>query len=395
VPNEATVFPLFITNQENKRVMSNDREEVFKGHEKAQELLSSIDSITEELEQRLQSSLHVSSISVEHNPQNELPISPSQVHSKTSLGYRNLDHSESSSVSKSLENSDEPNQPESDTLPRENEPAPVSMSTASSSERIGPDNFIKLKLIGKGDTGKVFLVLKQNTRQVYAMKMLSKSEMVRRNKVKRVLIERDVLASSRHPFILPLHYSFQTEKHLYLITEFCSGGEFFRILQNQPGRRLREEHVKFYIAEIISALEYLHLMGYVYRDLKPENVLLHESGHIMLSDFDLSKRSFPMTKPSLVKSVLSRLSPRILTLDTRVAAEYIRSTSFVGTEEYLAPEVIKGKPHTSAVDWWTLGVLTYEFLFGITPFKGADKHSTFRHILHTDVSFPVWPKVNN
>ena len=376
--------------------MSNDRRDVFKGHEKAQELLSNIDSITEELEQKLQSSLHVSIASSEHNSQSGLPLSPNQFQSKTFLDHKNPDDGGSSCFSRSPADSDGPSQPKDEMLIQEYGLAPlVSTSTSLSSERIGPHHFIKLKLVGKGDTGKVFLVLKQNTQQVYAMKMLSKSEMVRRNKVKRVLIERDVLANSRHPFILPLHYSFQTEKHLYLVTEFCSGGEFFRILQNQPGRRLREEHVKFYIAEIISALEYLHLMGYVYRDLKPENVLLHESGHIMLSDFDLSKRSFPMTKPSLVKSVLSRLSPRIMTLDTRVAAEYIRSTSFVGTEEYLAPEVIKGKPHTSAVDWWTLGVLTYEFLFGVTPFKGADKHSTFRHILHSDVSFPVWPKVNH
>jgi protein-serine/threonine kinase len=259
---------------------------------------------------------------------------------------------------------------------------------------VGPHDFMKIKLIGKGDTGKVYLVIKRDTKQIYAMKVLNKREMVLRNKIKRVLTEQEILATVQHPFIVPLYYCFQSERYLYLVMEFCSGGEFFRLLQHQTGRRLREDHVKFYIAEIISALEYLHLMGYVYRDLKPENVLLHESGHIMLSDFDLSKKSFPVVQPSTVKSTFSSLFPRVIALNTRIAAKHVRSTSFVGTEEYLAPEIIKGNPQTSSVDWWTLGILLYEFLFGVTPFKGTDKQLTFQRILYSKVSLPVWPKVN-
>src|SRR6478752_3122354 len=143
--------------------------------------------------------------------------------------------------------------------------------------------------------------------------------MIKRNKIKRALAEQEILATSNHPFIVTLYHSFQSEDYLYLCMEYCSGGEFFRALQTRPGKCLAEEHARFYAAEVTAALEYLHLMGFIYRDLKPESelhpggitmvrrgfdclrrwpnkkspvdILLHQSGHIMLSDFDLSKQS--------------------------------------------------------------------------------------------------------
>ncbi|OZJ02000.1 hypothetical protein BZG36_04726 [Bifiguratus adelaidae] len=250
---------------------------------------------------------------------------------------------------------------------------------------VGPSSFTKVKLLGKGDVGRVYLVQQKGSDRLYAMKVLSKKEMVKRNKIKRALAEQEILASSNHPFIVTLYHSFQSEVYLYFCMEYCMGGEFFRALQNRPGKCLPEEDAKFYAAEVVAALEYLHLMGFIYRDLKPENILLHQSGHIMLTDFDLSKKSHPPGDPGVVKSSSPYQLPAI---DTKSCIAHLRTNSFVGTEEYIAPEVIKGCGHTSAVDWWTLGILMYEMMTGKTPFKGANRNATFANILRIDVHFP-------
>ncbi|GJJ68761.1 protein-serine/threonine kinase [Entomortierella parvispora] len=253
---------------------------------------------------------------------------------------------------------------------------------------VTPSSFVKIRLLGKGDVGKVYLVRQKDTDRLYAMKVLSKKEMIKRNKIKRAFAEQEILATSNHPFIVTLYHSFQSEDYLYLCMEYCMGGEFFRALQTRPGKYLQEEDAKFYAAEVIAALEYLHLMGFIYRDLKPENILLHQTGHIMLTDFDLSKQSSPAGEPTVVKNGSPSMPPAI---DTKSCIANLRTNSFVGTEEYIAPEVIKGTGHTSAVDWWTLGILMYEMLFGVTPFKGKDRNATFHSILHTDVQFPDHP----
>ncbi|KAI9483904.1 MAG: kinase-like domain-containing protein [Benjaminiella poitrasii] len=253
---------------------------------------------------------------------------------------------------------------------------------------VGPSSFEKVKMIGKGDVGKVYMVKQKETNKVYAMKVLSKNEMIRRNKIKRALAEQEILTTSNHPFIVTLYHSFQSQDYLYFVMEYCVGGEFFRALQARPGKCLTEEGAKFYAAEVTAALEYLHLQGHIYRDLKPENILLHQSGHIMLTDFDLSKGSYPPGKPNIVKSKSRHTPPAI---DTKSCVINLRTNSFVGTEEYIAPEVIKGCGHTSAVDWWTLGILIYEMMFGITPFKGSYRNETFSRILHSDVHFSRQP----
>lgn len=252
--------------------------------------------------------------------------------------------------------------------------------------------------------------------------MLSKKEMIKRNKIKRALAEQEILATSNHPFIVTLYHSFQSEDHLYLCMEYCSGGEFFRALQTRPNKCVDEDAARFYAAEVTAALEYLHLMGFIYRDLKPESehrppicapdtntnfslidILLHQSGHIMLSDFDLSKQSDPGGAPAILLAanssntnsrphtggITSNPSPNNMpTIDTKSCIANFRTNSFVGTEEYIAPEVIKGCGHTSAVDWWTLGILIYEMLFGTTPFKGKNRNATFANILRDEVPFP-------
>ncbi|KAI8885711.1 Pkinase-domain-containing protein [Backusella circina FSU 941] len=243
--------------------------------------------------------------------------------------------------------------------------------------QVGPSSFSKMRMLGKGDVGKVYLVKQKGTDKVMAMKVLSKKEMLRRNKVKRVLAEQEILSSANHPFIVSLYHSFQSQDRLYFVMEYCLGGEFFRALQSRPNKCLPEEGAKFYAAEVISALEYLHLQGFIYRDLKPENILLHHTGHLMLTDFDLSKQSLPPGPPSIPPSI-----------DTRTCTAQLRTNSFVGTEEYIAPEVIKGWGHASSVDFWTLGILIFEMLYGTTPFKGSIRNETFSNILRLDVAFP-------
>ncbi|KXL50001.1 hypothetical protein M433DRAFT_151558 [Acidomyces richmondensis BFW] len=262
---------------------------------------------------------------------------------------------------------------------------------------VGPGSFDKIKLIGKGDVGKVYLVREKKSSRLYAMKVLSKAEMIKRNKIKRALAEQEILATSNHPFIVTLYHSFQSEDHLYLCMEYCSGGEFFRALQTRPNKCVDEDAARFYAAEVTAALEYLHLMGFIYRDLKPENILLHQSGHIMLSDFDLSKQSDGGGVPAMILAnnrshtggITSNPNPNNMpTINTKDCIGNFRTNSFVGTEEYIAPEVIKGCGHTSAVDWWTLGILIYEMLYGTTPFKGKNRNATFANILRDEVPFP-------
>ncbi|QRG40174.1 hypothetical protein FDK38_004638 [Candidozyma auris] len=259
-------------------------------------------------------------------------------------------------------------------------------ATRIMSAQVGPECFEKVKLLGKGDVGKVYLVKEKASSRLYAMKVLNKKEMIQRNKIKRALAEQEILATSNHPFVVTLYHSFQSEDSLYLCMEYCMGGEFFRALQTRESKTIGEDDARFYAAEVTAALEYLHLMGFIYRDLKPENILLHQSGHIMLSDFDLSKQS-AKTKGPEIQFSKSHSHSNNPTIDTKACIDGFRTNSFVGTEEYIAPEVIRGKGHTSAVDWWTLGIFIYEMLYGTTPFKGRDRKATFSNVLKKDVRF--------
>jgi len=242
------------------------------------------------------------------------------------------------------------------------------------------ESFTKVKMIGKGDVGKVYLVRHNETHQLYAMKVLDKREMVKRNKVKRVLTEREILCTADHPFIITLYWSFQSVDKLYFVMEYCAGGEFFRMLQKQSHKCLPEDFVRFYAAEVLLALEYLHMMGFIYRDLKPENILLHASGHIRLTDFDLSKAAATQINPQVIKRMFS--NPEIC------SSPELTTNSFVGTAEYIAPEVIKGFGQSSSVDWWTFGILLYEMVYGSTPFKGKSQEETFNQILEGGLNFP-------
>ncbi|KAF9535100.1 kinase-like domain-containing protein [Crepidotus variabilis] len=257
---------------------------------------------------------------------------------------------------------------------------------------VAPSSFTKLKMLGKGDVGRVYLVREKKSDKLFAMKVLSKKEMIERKKIKRALTEQEILATANHPFIVTLYHSFQSEGYLYFCMEYCMGGEFFRALQTRPGKCLPEDGSRFYAAEVVAALEYLHLMGFIYRDLKPENILLHQSGHIMLSDFDLAKQS---TDPNQMPSILHSEHNGVPLVDTMKCTANFRTNSFVGTEEYIAPEVIAAQGHTAAVDWWTLGILIYEMIFATTPFKGQERNDTFHNIRYTPVQFRDSPKISS
>nr|AHZ63883.1 phototropin [Metzgeria crassipilis] len=262
----------------------------------------------------------------------------------------------------------------------------------TSGEPLGLNHFKPIKPLGCGDTGSVHLVELRNSTEFYAMKAMEKSSMVNRNKVHRARVEREILERMDHPFLPTLYGSFQTRTHVCLITDFCPGGELFLLLERQPEKRFPEDSCRFYAAEIVLALEYLHCLGVVYRDLKPENVLIQRDGHVQLTDFDLSllapsqpqlfKPTIPTGRRKKKRASKESLRPVLLTEPT------VRSNSFVGTEEYIAPEIILGLGHNSSVDWWALGILLYEMLFGRTPFRGRNRQRTFANVLHKDLGFP-------
>ncbi|CAA7032362.1 unnamed protein product [Microthlaspi erraticum] len=255
-------------------------------------------------------------------------------------------------------------------------------------EKVGLHHFKPIKPLGSGDTGSVHLVELKGTGELYAMKAMEKTMMLNRNKAHRACIEREIISLLDHPFLPTLYASFQTSTHVCLITDFCPGGELFALLDKQPMKFLSEESARFYAAEVVIGLEYLHCLGIVYRDLKPENILLKKDGHIVLADFDLSFMTSCTPQLIIPPAPNKRRKSKSQPLPTFVAEPSTQSNSFVGTEEYIAPEIITGAGHTSAIDWWALGILLYEMLYGRTPFRGKNRQKTFANILHKDLTFP-------
>ncbi|KAE8038941.1 hypothetical protein FH972_011403 [Carpinus fangiana] len=258
-----------------------------------------------------------------------------------------------------------------------------------SGELIGLKHFRPIKPLGSGDTGSVHLVELCGTGLCFAMKAMDKSVMLNRNKVHRACAEREILDKLDHPFLPALYASFQTKTHVCLITDYCPGGELFMLLDRQPTKVLKEDAVRFYAAEVVIALEYLHCQGIIYRDLKPENVLLQSNGHVSLTDFDLS--CLTPCKPQLLipdTNEKKKKKQKVQQNPIFMAEPMRASNSFVGTEEYIAPEIITGAGHTSAVDWWALGILLYEMFYGFTPFRGKTRQKTFTNILQKDLKFP-------
>ncbi|CAN8279044.1 unnamed protein product [Cochlearia groenlandica] len=306
---------------------------------------------------------------------------------------------------------------------------------------LGLRHFNLLKKLGCGDIGTVYLAELIGTNCLFAIKVMDNDFLARRKKSPRAQAERDILKMLDHPFLPTLYAQFTSDSLSCLVMEYCPGGDLHVLRQKQLGRCFPEPAARFYVAEILLALEYLHMLGVIYRDLKPENILVREDGHIMLTDFDLSLRC--AVNPTLLRSTsppgndparvsgpystsnciqpfctiepscqvscfspslsskqqqqgrkpkktdskteqhLKRSLPQLVAEPTEA-----RSNSFVGTHEYLAPEIIKGKGHGAAVDWWTFGVLLYELLYGKTPFKGYNNDETLTNVVLQNLKFP-------
>ncbi|XWS27647.1 hypothetical protein CRYUN_Cryun26dG0136600 [Craigia yunnanensis] len=312
------------------------------------------------------------------------------------------------------------------------------INTVNAKGPIGLSNFRRLKRLGYGDIGSVYLVELRGTDAHFAMKVMDKASLASRNKLLRAQTEREILGLLDHPFLPTLYSYFETDKLYCLVMEFCSGGNLHSLLQKQPNKHFTEEAARFFASEVLLALEYLHMLGIVYRDLKPENLLVRDEGHIMLSDFDLSLRC--SVSPTVVKSSSthqtsnsggtggmldteyvavhgcmqpSTFFPRILPSkkNRKTKSDFslfvggampelmaeptnVRSMSFVGTHEYLAPEIIRGEGHGSAVDWWTFGIFLYELLHGTTPFKGQGNRATLFNVVGQPLRFPESPQVS-
>lgn len=260
-------------------------------------------------------------------------------------------------------------------------------------------DFQVLCLLGIGDAGRVYMVKRSSERvliptgrneSVFALKVCSQHDLSKRNKVTRFFTELHILMTSRHPFIMTLHASFADERNFYLLMEFCNGGEFAEVLKRQPNRCFPESIVQHYAAEILTAFEYLHYHGIIYRDLKTENVLLHHDGHIRLTDFDLAKKLTLGATIDHYKPVQMSIGKKTTTIFPTGFQE--TTASLVGTPECLPPEVLQGE-HSQAADWWTLGIFIYECLYGVTPFmsKGASLDTISKKILRGVFTFPDGP----
>uniref|UniRef100_UPI00358F0D5B serine/threonine-protein kinase Sgk1 isoform X1 n=1 Tax=Myxine glutinosa TaxID=7769 RepID=UPI00358F0D5B len=216
-----------------------------------------------------------------------------------------------------------------------------------------PSDFNFLKVIGKGSFGKVLLAKHKADDKFYAVKVLQKKAIIKKKEQKHIMAERNVLLKNvKHPFLVGLHYSFQTTDKLYFILDYINGGELFFHLQRD--HVFLEPRARFYAAEIASAIGYLHSLNIVYRDLKPENILLDSKGHVVLTDFGLCKEG---------------IEPNATT------------STFCGTPEYLAPEVLRKQAYDRTVDWWCLGAVLYEMLYGLPPFYSRNTAEMYEKIL--------------
>ena len=231
-----------------------------------------------------------------------------------------------------------------------NEEKPVVKDEASSllyrrgtADKASFDDFEMIRIIGQGAFGKVYLVHCNKTGKYYAMKCIRKDLIIKHNAIDNIESEKHILNQVNHPFIVGMDYVFQKAYRIYFVMDYIQGGELKKHLTQRT--RFGDFQAKFYCAQIAIALGYLHKSGVIYRDLKPENILLDKDGYIKLADFGLAK----------------------------IVSEGDReSNSFCGTPEYLSPEMIDGSGHDHTLDWWALGIITYEMLIGIPPFFSQD-----------------------
>lgn len=242
------------------------------------------------------------------------------------------------------------------------------------------DDFELIKIVSNGAYGAVYLVRHLETRQRFAMKKINKQNLLMRNQVEQVFAERDIMSFTDNPFVVSMFCSFETRKHLCMVMEYVEGGDCATLLKNIGPFPL--DLARLYFAETVLAVEYLHSFGIVHRDLKPDNLLITALGHVKLTDFGLSKMGLMNLATSLSEGYYDRESQQFT--DKQV----------FGTPEYLAPEVILRQGYAKTVDWWSLGVILYEFLIGCVPFFGETPEELFSHVINDSIEWPSeeeWP----
>ncbi|KAG5975090.1 hypothetical protein E4U58_002084 [Claviceps cyperi] len=276
--------------------------------------------------------------------------------------------------------------------------------------RLRQGDFQILTQVGQGGYGQVYLAQKKDTREVCALKVMSKKLLFKLDEIRHVLTERDILTTAQSDWLVRLLYSFQDDKSIYLAMEYVPGGDF-RTLLNNTGV-LSNRHARFYIAEMFCAVNALHELGYIHRDLKPENFLVDSTGHVKLTDFGLAAG---VLAPSRIESMRIKLEEASETsvpfgkpMDQRTVAERRESyrnmrqndvnyaKSIVGSPDYMAPEVLRGEEYDYTVDYWSLGCMLFEALTGFPPFAGAAPDETWRNLKHWKevLKRPVWEDPN-
>ncbi|KAF6807804.1 serine threonine-protein kinase dbf20 [Colletotrichum plurivorum] len=276
--------------------------------------------------------------------------------------------------------------------------------------RLRHGDFQILTQVGQGGYGQVFLAQKKDTREVCALKVMSKKLLFKLDEVRHVLTERDILTTAKSDWLVRLLYSFQDDKNIYLAMEYVPGGDF-RTLLNNTGV-LSNRHARFYIAEMFCSVDALHQLGYIHRDLKPENFLVDSTGHVKLTDFGLAAG---MLAPAKIESMRIRLEKASETsvpfgkpMDQRTVAERREgyqtmrakdvnyAKSIVGSPDYMAPEVLRGDEYDYTVDYWSLGCMLFEALTGFPPFAGSTPDETWRNLKHWRevLKRPVWEDPN-
>ncbi|XP_078441696.1 protein kinase superfamily protein isoform X2 [Wolffia australiana] len=272
-----------------------------------------------------------------------------------------------------------------------------STSTPHSShkERTSIDDFDIIKPISRGAFGEVSLARKRTTGDLFAIKVLKKLHMIRKNDIERILAERNILITVRNPFVVRFFYSFTCRDNLYLVMEYLNGGDLYSLLRKVGC--FEEDIARTYIAELVLALEYLHSLGIVHRDLKPDNILIARDGHIKLTDFGLSKigllnKAVDLSGSGSSNSIL--LDPGNMHESREYSSKEPNESrhSAVGTPDYLAPEILLGTEHGHAADWWSVGIILFEFITGIPPFSAELPERIFENILNRKIPLPEVPE---